>query len=893
MALRQLLGVCAIVVTTAAGAGAVPARRPPTPLKLVLAAVDRQAERGHLNPADATRYRAVARRTARLASLLPESRAAPLHSQLAQAAAVASKLTAPRALAVFGQLAANDDWFARHGPPAAQTDITDADGVLYRYFPGLGFEFHPLGDFGALNNVAAGKDIAATARLARALAARGVPEPGGGEGWEYYFDYSGGGAPWLSGFAQAVAAQAFARAATVDTADAPALDAAARAAYRAIPGRLDRQTSFGPWIKLYSFDRAVVLNAQLQSAISLAYYAEATSDGSAGTLAARLTTAAARALPAFTTGFWSYYQLPSDPSPVHYQDYVVQLLQALAKRDDRFASAAEQFAGFSTVPPRFKLADAGVGAVTFWVSKPSTVRIAALGGVRGLSVAGGWHTVTWALPRRAGIFPVTIHATDWAGNSASVDALPIVHVAAPPAPHRKARRKLMLSAAAQSEPPLLVGAGLDQPEQASLATAQGLQAVRMTLVWPAGASDPDPGAVTALGRLPSGANLVLELFASPLPSDDAGRSALAAYAASVASQVPTLRDLIVGPAPSVSTAPAYEAALGAVYDAVKAAAPGVRVDGALDGSVTPKASLTALAAAYRTAGRPAPLMDELAFTPAPGAGKNLWPLSSLPTLISTLGSGFAGTDQPGASLALIVDDVSAPSAIPTAELPLYSSPTVGTTGLEETAQAAYYASSLQAVACRPTVVALLLTRLVDGRDPGAQSGLFYPDGTPKTSLAAFAQAISTAQSTGRGCTPASPTPIPTPTPMPTPTPNPAPPPTTTPSPPVKPQPPTTPAPAVVLDTGQLAFPAHLSTSSTPSVHLGCSAACLYLVTLQRANDGTPVLAARGSIPKAGARTVKLPKRTIASGRYRFSVWTVAAANPGPVSVDRSPVVSAG
>ena len=891
MALRQLLGVCAIVVTTAAGAGAVPARRPPTPLKLVLAAVDRQAERGHLNPADATRYRAVARRTARLASLLPESRAAPLHSQLAQAAAVASKLTAPRALAVFGQLAANDDWFARHGPPAAQTDITDADGVLYRYFPGLGFEFHPLGDFGALNNVAAGKDIAATARLARALAARGVPEPGGGEGWEYYFDYSGGGAPWLSGFAQAVAAQAFARAATVDTADAPALDAAARAAYRAIPGRLDRQTSFGPWIKLYSFDRAVVLNAQLQSAISLAYYAEATSDGSAGTLAARLTTAAARALPAFTTGFWSYYQLPSDPSPVHYQDYVVQLLQALAKRDDRFASAAEQFAGFSTVPPRFKLADAGVGAVTFWVSKPSTVRIAALGGVRGLSVAGGWHTVTWALPRRAGIFPITIHATDWAGNSASVDALPIVHVAAPPAPHRKARRKLMLSAAAQSEPPLLVGAGLDQPEQASLATAQGLQAVRMTLVWPAGASSPDPGAVTALGRLPSGANLVLELFASPLPSDDAGRSALAAYAASVASQVPTLRDLIVGPAPSVSTAPAYEAALGAVYDAVKAAAPGVRVDGALDGSVTPKASLTALAAAYRTAGRPAPLMDELAFTPAPGAGKNLWPLSSLPTLISTLGSGFAGTDQPGASLALIVDDVSAPSAIPTAELPLYSSPTVGTTGLEETAQAAYYASSLQAVACRPTVVALLLTRLVDGRDPGAQSGLFYPDGTPKTSLAAFAQAISTAQSTGRGCTPASPTPIPTPTPMPTP--NPAPPPTTTPSPPVKPQPPTTPAPAVVLDTGQLAFPAHLSTSSTPSVHLGCSAACLYLVTLQRANDGTPVLAARGSIPKAGARTVKLPKRTIASGRYRFSVWTVAAANPGPVSVDRSPVVSAG
>jgi hypothetical protein len=77
------------------------------------------------------------------------------------------------------------------------------------------------------------------------------------------------------------------------------------------------------------------------------------------------------------------------------------------------------------------------------------------------------------------------------------------------------------------------------------------------------------------------------------------------------------------------------------------------------------------------------------------------------------------------------------------------------------------------------------------------------------------------------------------------------------------------------------------------VHLGCTAACLYLVTLQRSADGVPVLARRGSISGAGALTVTLPKAKIAAGRYRFSVWVVGAANPGPVTVERSDVVSVG
>ncbi len=893
-----MLGVLLWLIAATGVSQAAPARHalpqrnvalksPTAPQKIALAAIQRLASAGKIDPAAAARYRSAVTRAVALIPKLPDSRADPLRSQLEQAASIAPKLTAPRALAVFTQVEVNDDWFARHGPAAAQTDITDSDGVVYRYFPG-GFEFHPLGNFAALNADALSKNVAATTALANALADRGVPLAGGGIAFEYYFDYSGGAAPWTSGFAQAVAAQAFERAAKVDTADAAHLTDVARGAFKSIPGRLDLSTSFGPWIKLYSFNRAVVLNAQLQTSISLASYAKGSGDTGAATLAAEMTTAAARALPDFTTGYWSYYQLPGDPSPVSYQDYVVQLLQTLSKTDSRFSSAAGEFASFGTTPPAFKLGGAGVGQVTFWVSKPSSVSISALGGVRYLSVSGGWHTVSWSLPKQAGVFPVTIHATDWVGLSSTASALPIVKVVAQPKPKKTKKPSLRktASAASASLPPLVVGAGLDQPAQASLALSQGLGAVRMTLVWPAGATAPDPGAIAALNKLPAGTNLILELYASPLSSDS---SALASYAARVASQVPALRDLVFGPAPgSASAAPAYEAALAALYDAVKAAAPSVRVAGALDGSTAPKASLAAVAAVYKKSGRPGPLMDELDYSPSPAAGKSLWTLASVPTLVSSLGSGFAATDQPGSTLPLLIDQVGFASEIPSTELSAYSSPTVGTTGIDEPTQGADYAAALKSVSCRPTVVALVLARLVDGANPGEQSGLYYADGTPKSSLSAVAAAVQTAQMPSRGCVSSTPVTQTAPTPAPAPTKTT----TTSTATTTTATTTTTTKQASVADPSVVSFPDRVLASAAPSVRLGCTRACLYLVTMERAGDGRPVLATRGMLAHAGSRTVTLPKSPFPAGSYRFSVWVVGAAEPGPVTVEKSGVVSA-
>jgi hypothetical protein len=416
---------------------------------------------------------------------------------------------------------------------------------------------------------------------------------------------------------------------------------------------------------------------------------------------------------------------------------------------------------------------------------------------------------------------VRIRATDWRGNSASVDALPIVHVSEPPRKHKPKRK--VASAGATTLPPLVAGAGLDQPTQAAAAAAAGYGAVRMTLVWPDGSSVPDAGAIAALNRLPAGTNLVLELYVAAWPAD---ATALAAYAASVAAQVPALHDLVVGPGPSAGSVPAYAAALSAAYTSVKAAAPLVRVDGSLDGALTPKAALTALASSAR--------MDELAFTPSPAPGRNLWPVASIPTLLTALQTTFPG-------IPVILDGLSADA----------------------------FATALASSACRAPIGEVILARLADSTD-------------------ALAQAAAAAQAPDRGCkTPSAPAPAPAPNPAP------APKPTTTPTPTQTPAPTTPVKPESIASSGQLAFPARLSTSTRPSVHLGCTAACLYLVTLQRAGDGVPVLARRGSIPRAGARTVTLPKPPPGAGTYRFSVWVVAQADPGPVAIDRSEVIAAG
>jgi len=537
---RQAACIAAIACALGVAAAAAPATRVPPAAAAALHAVALSQRAGYLDAATAAAARSEIARAARLVRVLPSGRREHVAVALSEIAAVGNRLVQPQAVALVGELKANDDYFAKHYAPVPKTDITDADGVVYRYFAGRCFEFHPLANFSALANLASAGDVEAVQRLATALAARGVHLSGGGIGWQYYFPY-GGGTPWLSGMAQAVAAQAFARAAALVSSGAADLSALAAAAYRAIPNRLLTSVAAGPWIELYSFDRAPVLNAQLQTILSLQSYANMTGDAGAGALAARLERSAAATLLRFDTGYWTYYALPRDPSPVDYQQYVVQLLQRLAPQDTRFAAAATRFASYLHQPPAFRLANGPLASLVFWLSKPATVRVTtAAGPTRVVSLDDGWHTLSWAEPRRAGTYPMHVSAVDLAGNSASFDTLPALRVVA---------ARSTASAPASMPPP-----------------AVGLAA---TATWPAGATTPDANAVALLPQTP----LVLHVLANPLPADDPGRAALAQYAASLATQLRP-RYLVLAPAPTAATVQAYASALAAIRATVGAAAPG-------------------------------------------------------------------------------------------------------------------------------------------------------------------------------------------------------------------------------------------------------------------------------------------------------------------------------
>lgn len=857
--------------------GSAPARTALPDQKKALAGVHHSVAKGWVERSDAARYRNTINRAAALIRHLPKSRRIPLAANLHQVAQLASKLTEARAAAVLGQLAVNNTYFARKGPPSRGIDIVDADGVVYRYMGGLGFVFHPLANFGALNAKVAGGTLESTRRLAQALVERGVWQKGGGIGWEYYFNYSGGKAPWLSGMAQAVAAQALIGAAQRVEADWSKLTATARAAYLAIPGRLVLRRSSGPWIRLYGFNRLVVLNAQLQAVISLRDYANATADGDAAALASAMEQAAATDLHRFDTGYWTHYSLPRNPSPIGYQSYVVRLLRKLDSDDSRLAAAANRFAGYAKQPPAFKLAAGDLGTVHFWLSKPASVELRSPAGkTKRLTLHGGWYKLGWKSPSRAGAYSVLVKARDWAGNSSSFSGLPVVRVipaavwsvvGSSVSQTKSIRDAAEVGIASQTvattttpsigQASFSAGAGLDGATQTSLATGVGFNSVRLAVAWKAGATAPDATTVNDLRSIPAAQRLIVELATESLPVDAIERSQLEAFAGSLVEQVPGIDELLLGPAPTVASASAYEAALASLYDAVKARSSTIVPAALLDGAQAPGATLTALADTYYDSGREAPIMAELAFRPAPEGTKKAWTIDNYPQLVAALTSAFDDTDQDGATLPILLDGIAVETMIPAEKLSAYPSPPGPVPGVGELTQKNAYNEVLQAAACMPNVSGVVLRRLVDRAgsvdQAGDQAGLYYADGSAKTSASSVGK---TAALAGRGALKVCP------------------------------------GYQARVAAKTLIFPLSFSKSAPPWVALSCTRDCAYLVTLERA-DGKPIRAKRGILRGDTVATVRLSGNSAfpASSGYRLSVRLVAQVNPGSVYEYRSPKIA--
>ena len=809
-------GFTAAVVVLAAGlsaAAAAPATAPVPGEKLAFDAVHHALASHNIDAASASADRAEIERAVHLVRTLPSGRREHVAIALEQVAAFDRRLTAPRALTLFGQLKANDDYFSRHYAPADRTDVVGSDGVVYRYFAGRCLEFHPLADFGALNALVAAQDVAGAEKLADALVARGVYQQGGGIGWEYLFSFGGGQPPWLSGMAQAVAAQAFSRAAGLVTERAVAYMREARAAYHAIRGRLLTRVAAGPWIKLYAFDSTPVLNAQLQAVISLQSYAAAAHDPDASALATRLEQSALEMLPRFDTGYWTYYSLAHDFAPLDYEVYVGQLLTKLASTDSRFAPAAARIPAYVHQPPAFMVANGGLGTLRFWLSKPATVTVVtAAGPAKRASLGGGWHTLFWGEPKRPGVYPISATAVDWAGNRASFQSLPIVRVTAAgkTAPIRSA------SASAPSPPSALsVGAGIDDPSQAGLARALGLRVVRLTVPWTADETAPDPAVVAALQQLRAGTSVIAELTPDVLPVDDAGRAALAEFAAALAQQVPAVHELVLAPAPTTDTAPDYAAAFEAIRSSVQTVSPTVALGAAIDGSQAPKAVVAALGQAL--AGAP---VDVIAFRPAPAAASGEWTTANVSQLVTAVQQSFAAVPP------VLLDGVAATSA-------------------------ATYADTITSAACNPSVDGVVLDRLLDA--PDDPIGLYNSGGAAKPGAATVAKAAGPAQ---RGIV-------------------------------------VCPGLGVPASASTLTFPTTLDPASPVSLVLGCTRDCLYLVTLE-GSDGRPVVARRGSL-RGGMPPVNvtLPQAKLKPGTYSLDVRLVNQVNPGLVTEQASPPLSAG
>lgn len=149
----------------------------------------------------------------------------------------------------------------------------------------------------------------------------------GGTYWEYDFPY-GGPARWSSGFVQAVAAQALAR--TGLLMDDASFIRAADASFRGLRRSLLMPLGSGAWVREYGFTRRAVLNAQLQSLLSLGVYAHIVQSTPASTVVARMYSAARTLLPRFDLGAWSRYELGGGPASWHYHTYHVELLRQLA-----------------------------------------------------------------------------------------------------------------------------------------------------------------------------------------------------------------------------------------------------------------------------------------------------------------------------------------------------------------------------------------------------------------------------------------------------------------------------------------------------------------------------------------------------------------------------------
>ena len=319
-----------------------------------------------------------------------------------------------------------------------------------------------------------------------------------------------------------------------------------------------------------------------------------------------------------------------------------------------------------------------------------------------------------------------------------------------------------------------------------LAKAAGFDTIRITAIWAPGDTAVPQDELAALkASAAAGMFLGIRIVATVMPFGSRttpltaqARTQFARFTADLVRQVPTIREYIIGNEPNLNrywmpqfgtngedvAAPAYVQLLARTYDAIKAVDRGVFV---LGGSVSPRgidrpgsgrdthsptAFITDMGTAYRALNRRRPIMDGLSFHPY-GENSSTPPtvthpnstsigLADYPKLVGLLANAFDGTEQLGSKLPIVYDEYGVDSQIPAAKRRFYSGTELSKPVSEEV-QASYYRQALQMAACQPTVRGFLIFHVTDETDFGRwQSGVYFPDGTPKSSRSIVKQSMS-------------------------------------------------------------------------------------------------------------------------------------------------------
>src|SRR5438876_6626330 len=330
-----------------------------------------------------------------------------------------------------------------------------------------------------------------------------------------------------------------------------------------------------------------------------------------------------------------------------------------------------------------------------------------------------------------------------------------------------------------------------------LAKAAGLDTILNTAVWEPGQGAVPAGQLQALQSIAAAGDFlgirvvatVMNFGSRTTPLTASSRTQFARFAADLVRRVSGIREYIVGNEPNLNrywlpqfgpngedvAATAYVQLLARTYDAMKAVDKGVFING---GSVSPRgidrpdtgrdthsptAFITDMGTAYRALKRKKPIMDGFSFHPY-GENSSTPPdivhtsgtslgLADYPRLVQLLGKAFNGTGQLGSKLPIVYDEYGVDSQIPATKRSFYGGTEPTTTKpVSEGVQAAYYDEALQMAACQPTVRGFLIFHVTDETDHNRwQSGVYYADGTPKSSRALVKGAMNAVRAGAYEC----------------------------------------------------------------------------------------------------------------------------------------------